>query len=239
MITTSDDAFSEYWRAAYLPQTSAFSEKGIFYSLGTEGAASQAYVNPGTIGIIKVNSSVIESDNELGPLCILNHTFEPCYTRAVFAPYWEIDMGVFLVKLTAYSLASGSPEGLDFHPRTWSLEVSLNGSEWEVVDRRIEDASMTAAAPKQLFNLREKAPPARYIRLLMEDRNEASTFHFAVSGLELYGELNGKWLWNRFKSYMSLITFIHSLARRVCSLQLRAVCLLSRCIPRMCMRPGF
>ena len=81
--------------------------------------------------------------------------------------------------------------GLYSHPRCWDLEVSNDGSEWEVVDRRELKEYLKGEYVTHNFTI--SAPPLgnfRFVRLRQTGENFGGQNCLDISSLEIFGTLS-------------------------------------------------
>ena len=90
----------------------------------------------------------------------------------------------------AYVIRSqGAGQG-GYHPKSWVVEVSSDGSSWQVVDRRNNDHSLDGYHLTNLFTVSEiPSQSFRFVRLRQTGPNHDGTYHFGLSGFEIFGTL--------------------------------------------------
>ena len=88
---------------------------------------------------------------------------------------------------TSYSIVTaGSP-----YPISWALEVSNDGTTWQVTDHRDNNFDLSASFITRNFVI--STPPRgsfRFIRLRLTGKNQRGDDHLNISSLELFGALS-------------------------------------------------
>ena len=77
-----------------------------------------------------------------------------------------------------------------FHPKSWVVEISMDGAEWITVDRRIDNQDLNGASKMKTFPIsREKTDECRYIRVKSVGPNHNGKNHLVCAGFEIFGVL--------------------------------------------------
>jgi hypothetical protein len=93
------------------------------------------------------------------------------------------------IKPTAYSIRSyhGS-QANGRHPKSWAIEVSLDGSRWTEIDRRENNSDLNGASLVNTFSVSESVE-CRFIRLRQIGLNHHGDYYLVFSSLEIFGHL--------------------------------------------------
>ena len=77
-----------------------------------------------------------------------------------------------------------------FHPKSWVVEISMDGKEWTVIDRRTDNQDLNGASKSKTFPVsREKTDECQYIRVRSEGPNHSGKYHLVCAGFEVFGTL--------------------------------------------------
>jgi hypothetical protein len=101
------------------------------------------------------------------------------------------DFGDRRIILTHYSIRSRHSGGTDdYYPKSWVIEISNDGSNWEEVDRRENDSSLKGRNLTQLFKV-SRSLECRLVRLRQIGNNHYSSpnDYLVISGFEIFGNL--------------------------------------------------
>jgi hypothetical protein len=75
------------------------------------------------------------------------------------------------------------------HLKSWVVEVSSNGRDWKVADRRDNNSQLNGKDLKVGFEMNQKLGPIQHIRLRLTGPNHANNQYLTVSGWEIFGSL--------------------------------------------------
>ena len=144
-------------------------------------------------GIVKVTASSCWDGKPENVVDVeLNKEFRSNDSRNSWICY---DFGGQRMTPTSYSIRSCGWEPGSFHPRSWVLEVSNDGSEgsWEVVDFRENNNELNDKRVTRNFAI--SAPPSgvfRFVRLRQTGVNHKGNNQLAICALELFGALSSE-----------------------------------------------
>ena len=97
------------------------------------------------------------------------------------------DFKEWRVAPTGYSITSGS----DWCPKSWVFQVSNDGKNWDVVDRRDNNEDFKAGKVTRNYEL---VPPPhgkfRFVRLLQTGPNHSGNDQLVIAALEVFGTLS-------------------------------------------------
>lgn len=167
-----------------------FDQGGLMYYIGTNGLTKE-WVNPAKHGLISVTSS----DGRTLPYGkvedIVSRSSEPrnCHTKDRPNSWFAIDLGVSIIP-TAYTLRHARGYGKSAL-RTWQLEMSKDGSTWEVLKTHQNDESLLEPGSTCTWQLeaRKGTEGWRHVRILQTGRNGTNKNYLSLSGFELYGSV--------------------------------------------------
>ena len=93
---------------------------------------------------------------------------------------------------TGYSIRSWSGRGPgSMHLKSWVIEVSKDGSQWTLVDRRVNNSDLNGRSLTQNFKITEPVSGKyRYIRLRQIGENHSHNYYVIISALEIFGTLD-------------------------------------------------
>ena len=87
---------------------------------------------------------------------------------------------------TSYSIRSDDYR----YPKSWVLEVSNDGENWEIVDRRENNEDLKENYATCNFTISARPPGSfRFVRLLQTGENHEGNDHLALTSLEVFGTL--------------------------------------------------
>ena len=73
----------------------------------------------------------------------------------------------------------------------WVIEVSKDGSQWTLVDRRVNNSDLNGRSLTQNFKITEPVSGKyRYIRLRQIGDNHCHNYYVIISALEIFGTLD-------------------------------------------------
>jgi hypothetical protein len=101
------------------------------------------------------------------------------------------DFGHRRIKPTHYSIRSRHDGGRDDHyPRSWVIEISNDGLNWEEIDRREKDSSLNGRNLTRLFKVSKSIECRMFrIRQIGRTHNSCTNHYLVISGFELFGQL--------------------------------------------------
>jgi hypothetical protein len=99
------------------------------------------------------------------------------------------DFQKFRIKPTDYSIRSHHTQGVNGqHLKSWVIEVSLDGSNWEEIDRRENNNDLNGSSFIKTFSI-SKSIECRFIRLHQIGPNHYGNNHLLFSAFEIFGSL--------------------------------------------------
>jgi hypothetical protein len=98
------------------------------------------------------------------------------------------DFKSMIVRPTHYTMRSHCYGVGSYHPKSWVLESSLDGSDWHEIDRKQDDGHLNGTHLAHTFEM-AVARPARYIRITQTGPNHRGDHYFGFSALEFFGYL--------------------------------------------------
>jgi E3 ubiquitin-protein ligase HECTD1 len=178
---------------------SDFDKNGLVYWIGTNGLNAEEWTNPSTCNIFDLNT--IDGKNlSTGKLDdILNHeTVANCHTSDDSFAWIVIDLGVFIIP-THYTLRHSKGFNQSA-PRNWSLMMSKNGEDWDLLydhknDRKLNEPGSVASWVISDFEesselLVDEKLGWRFVRLQQNGKNSSDEhYHLSISGFEIYGQV--------------------------------------------------
>lgn len=162
---------------------------GLINEIGTEGGAV-SFANP-TLNADQAEAS--QSSNQDTTRIAskatdqgLNASTGCAHTQNVASSWWQIDFGVFRVRLDNFTQRNRDSGGL--YPTDWKLQGSSNGTSWTDLVT-VTGASSTASAwqTQTVANNTEW----QYLRLLQTAVNSSSTNHLVIGDVEMWGDYIG------------------------------------------------
>ncbi|KAJ4459449.1 putative E3 ubiquitin-protein ligase HECTD1 [Paratrimastix pyriformis] len=170
-------------------------ERGLFYSIGTQGR-TQPWQNPAEAGWVTVARS---SEGGTGKASDLMGR-QPCLSWTDNQPnsWWQVDLGAGrLFAPTRYTLRhSHRPGDVQYRLQSWRLEGSVDGADgsWRTLDEHTNEPNAIPARADAMATFAvapERAFPARRFRVLMTGPSPSGYHCLVLSGLEMYGSLSG------------------------------------------------
>ena len=102
-------------------------------------------------------------------------------------PRWlQIDFKERRIRIDSYLIQSST--GNNHYLKSWRVEISENGSQWEIVDEHNEAQDLNGGGKMKLFNV-EMTKPLRYVRIVSEKQNWHNDDGFDFGKIELFGEM--------------------------------------------------
>jgi hypothetical protein len=137
--------------------------------------------------------------------CYASSMLLSCKVDAIVTPFYDLHSPYFstrdepdqfisvifdkiAITPLGYSFACTHPTSGGFYPRNWCLEASLDGTNWSLLSRHVNDSTLSRYTPTGWWPI--KAPPGTYFsefRIRHEGYNALNTRHLNVSSFELYG----------------------------------------------------
>ena len=99
------------------------------------------------------------------------------------------------VALTSYSIRTYNWGAGGYHPKSWVLEVSNEGSEgsWVIVDSRENNSDLNDSFVTRNFAVSEEPPGAfRFVRLRLTGNNHYGDGGLVLSALEVFGTISSQ-----------------------------------------------
>lgn len=102
-------------------------------------------------------------------------------------PRWlQIDFETRKIQINSYFIKTSYNDNT--HIRSWTLEISNDGNEWEKIDERNEITELNGINLVKSFSI-EMTKPFRYIRFITSKPNFDNDNGFALGKLEFYGNI--------------------------------------------------
>lgn len=105
----------------------------------------------------------------------------------------QIELLHYSLKLESYSLVSTAEKPRQHQPKSWVIEVSNDGKNWEIVDTVTNCMEMNVPKPKQTFNLKKPTAPIHFFKFIMRQNHAKpdgqNAYELSLGALELYGIL--------------------------------------------------
>jgi hypothetical protein len=134
-------------------------------------------------------SSVFRSNGFWDPQNILDGSSETIYGSADEENTWiRLDLGDKEVEVTHYTLRSGGQGIGGSHLKSWVLESSLDGEEWEEIDRRVDEVGLNYPGQEETFQVGRVAK-GRFLRLRQTGLNWFGDHVMELSGFEMFGTI--------------------------------------------------
>eukprot|EP01062_Namystynia_karyoxenos_P066680 TRINITY_DN60602_c0_g1_i1.p1 TRINITY_DN60602_c0_g1~~TRINITY_DN60602_c0_g1_i1.p1 ORF type:complete len:228 (+),score=50.07 TRINITY_DN60602_c0_g1_i1:114-797(+) len=162
-------------------------QQGVIHWLGTL-KGTRDWVNPSDAGEVDVRMSSCFAGNVD---MLVDHTFDEqvLCTKNEVHPWMGVDLRSAVCNPSVYTFAHRAILK-DFFLRSWWLEGSLDGSTWETLDERTDDATISPTCTWCAYGLNPTDKFYRYFRIRMKQRgNSRKTDILCLSCLELYGEV--------------------------------------------------
>ena len=99
------------------------------------------------------------------------------------------DFRFLRIKPTSYYIKSGIYGKYEYHPRSWDLEGSNNGKEWDVLDSRRNDGSLNGVSSTGKFDISSSYKYYKYLRIKQTDTNWKGDNFLVISALEFDGSI--------------------------------------------------
>lgn len=167
---------------------SDFDENGIVHYLATS-AGNFDYTNPADANILAVTALSLAPDSEPASAIVGNEVVR-CVTQDTPSSWMQIDFQAYEIQPTHYSLrhySSWDTEAL----RNWVLEGSNDASQWEIISTHVNDTALNAKGATHTWPITGLPSNTwyRYFRIRQTGSNSNSHDYLALSGFEIYGEL--------------------------------------------------
>ncbi|XP_035614108.1 E3 ubiquitin-protein ligase HECTD1-like isoform X5 [Oncorhynchus keta] len=172
-----------------------FDENGIVYWIGTNAKTAYEWVNPAAYGLVVVTSS--EGRNlpygRLEDILSRDSSALNCHTNDDKNAWFAIDLGLWVIP-SAYTLRHARGYGRSAL-RNWVFQVSKDGQTWMSLYNHVEDCSLNEPGSTATWPLdpsKEEKQGWRHIRIKQMGKNASGQTHYlSLSGLEIYGTVNG------------------------------------------------
>jgi len=133
-----------------------------------------------------VSSSSVGRGN---PVSILDKISTEFWTSDVPASWIQVGLGsTRSLCPNYYTLRHGSNSKSDAL-RNWTLQGSVNGKDWVVLKRHINDMALNSNFATASFPIADCKQSFHYFRVLQTGHNSSYTNYLSLSGFELYGDL--------------------------------------------------
>ncbi|KAM4625799.1 E3 ubiquitin-protein ligase HECTD1 isoform 2-T2 [Polymixia lowei] len=172
-----------------------FDENGIVYWVGTNAKTAYEWVNPAAYGLVVVTSS--EGRNlpygRLEDILSRDSSALNCHTNDDKNAWFAVDLGLWVIP-SAYTLRHARGYGRSAL-RNWVFQVSKDGQSWTTLYTHVDDCSLNEPGSTATWPLdpsKEEKQGWRHIRVRQTGKNASGQTHYlSLSGLELYGAVNG------------------------------------------------
>lgn len=108
-------------------------------------------------------------------------------------PRWlKVDFKNRKIHLNSYVIKSCDKQsyGGDFYAlKSWKIEISNDGSSWNLIDTRENVSELNGELKMQVFNITNKHEPFRFIRIITDKDNWQCADGFVIGRLELFGQI--------------------------------------------------
>jgi hypothetical protein len=142
------------------------------------------------------NGTVRAYASTMLPSCKVDALVQPFYdshspffsTRDAPGQFVTIAFSKIAIAPTGYSFASTHPTSGGFYPRSWSIEGSLDGQQWELLREHRDDASVDHHSPVGTWAIQSR--PGTYyseFRIRHTGVNSVGTRHLDLCSFEVYG----------------------------------------------------
>uniref|UniRef100_A0A673IW01 E3 ubiquitin-protein ligase n=1 Tax=Sinocyclocheilus rhinocerous TaxID=307959 RepID=A0A673IW01_9TELE len=172
-----------------------FDENGIVYWIGTNAKTAYEWVNPAAYGLVVVTSS--EGRNlpygRLEDILSRDSSALNCHTNDDKNAWFAIDLGLWVIP-SAYTLRHARGYGRSAL-RNWVFQVSKDGQNWMTLYTHVDDSSLNEPGSTATWPLdpsKDEKQGWRHIRIKQMGKNASGQTHYlSLSGLEIYGTVNG------------------------------------------------
>ncbi|XP_021099480.1 E3 ubiquitin-protein ligase HECTD1 isoform X5 [Heterocephalus glaber] len=172
-----------------------FDENGIIYWIGTNAKTAYEWVNPAAYGLVVVTSS--EGRNlpygRLEDILSRDNSALNCHSNDDKNAWFAIDLGLWVVP-SAYTLRHARGYGRSAL-RNWVFQVSKDGQNWTSLYTHVDDCSLNEPGSTATWPLdppKDEKQGWRHVRIKQMGKNASGQTHYlSLSGLELYGTVNG------------------------------------------------
>jgi hypothetical protein len=181
LIEGSRSGLSDRIRASVFPFRSESPSDGIISFLTkTHGG------NVCDLGVVSVTSSSVNSGRE-AKNAVDFESSHYCQTTDAANSWHCYDFKGMAVEVIDYSIRT-RPDFDRHHPRTWTVEGSVDGREWIELDRQDDRRELSGENKWSSFCTSVQAR-VRLIRLRQHGRNSSENDHLIVGAFELFGAL--------------------------------------------------
>jgi len=172
---------------------SSFGREGLIYWIGTQEGTSTDWRNPAITGDIVVNVSSKDAGNTNNALA--RAPAKLC-TKNDANSWITLKFAKYSITIHGYALRLSRPcgdmvEGVCYAPRSWLLEASNDGINWELIHDHRDDRSLSLETPVALWKVTSTDIGFNQIRIRMTGQNargtEGGRNRLAIAGIELYG----------------------------------------------------
>eukprot|EP00755_Sulcionema_specki_P020402 Sspe_Gene.71852::Locus_42688_Transcript_1_1_Confidence_1.000_Length_1521::g.71852::m.71852 len=161
-------------------------DQGVLHWIGSSKGMKD-WVNPCTAGLVKVSMSSLEHGR---PHMLVDKTFDAqvCCTNNEPNSWMAVELQQIEVCPTVYSFAhrAGNTEAL---VRSWYFLASNDNINWECLDERNNDETMTATDLWSAYAITPTTKYYRYFRVMLQPSgNTSGTDALVMCCLEIYGK---------------------------------------------------
>jgi len=114
------------------------------------------------------------------------------WTAGVDRPFLCYDFVSARVVLSRYTVRTAPDvfNSLEYHAKSWDVEVSDDGIAWQLADRRTGVYLMRGFARAESFDVATQRA-GRYVRITMTEETFGDDPNMALSAFELFGTISG------------------------------------------------
>jgi hypothetical protein len=172
------------------PATVATRQQGGILAVLSRGRGGSV-VNVISQGLVRCySSSTLHSCHMDALITPFHDQHSPFYmTDDAHGQYVQVSFNRIAVAPTAYSFAACHPTIGGYYPRHWRLEGSLDGMQWTLLRRHVNDDTLTKHRSVAVWDIERKSSSTYYshFRVVHEGVNALGTRHLSASAFEFYG----------------------------------------------------
>ncbi|QSJ20108.1 discoidin domain-containing protein [Nostoc sp. UHCC 0702] len=156
---------------------------GLFYYLGTAEKAV-TWQNPANAGIILLSASSTGSGDVSE---LVNRQDGQFFTQSLPNSWIKVQLSSGKLKCSYYSLKTRNSSS-DYYPRSWKLQGSNDGVDWDDLDTQNNNTSLVNNSQWLSLPVVANSIGYRYFQILQIGINSAGYNHLVLGEIELYGE---------------------------------------------------
>jgi hypothetical protein len=166
--------------------SSDFDTNGLFYYLGSSGL-SAPWVNPVDLGEVIVTASDLSNDSVKEKYFVGRETVR-LVTKNRDKSWFAVQLKNSRIQPSAYTLRHYSSWDTEV-VRSWRFEGSNDGHNWELIRAHDNDTSIPSQKGATRTWTVHCASSYSYFRIFQTGKNSNNHFYLAVSGFEVYGDV--------------------------------------------------